>query len=327
MIKIKITGTGSYLPEKVLTNKDLEEMVDTSDEWITTRTGIKRRHIASDEEATSDMVAKAAEKALDMASINADELDLILVGTITPDNMFPSTACWVQKHLGMKREIPAFDISAACSGYLYGLIVCGGLIEGGIIDRALVCGAETLTKITNWEDRSTCVLFGDGAGCTVVERSDGNSGILSHYWGAKGSLGELLIQPAGGSRMPLTEEILDKNLDKIHMEGKEVYVHAVQKMKKSAEEALKKAELSGEDVDYYIPHQANIRIIEATVKRAGLSMEKTATTIEEIANISAATVPISMDMAVRNGDIKDGDIILSTVFGGGFTWGSVVLKW
>lgn len=327
MFKVKITGTGSYLPEKVLTNFDLEKMMDTSDEWIRTRTGIKERHIAADDEATSDMVAKAAERALDMAGISPKDLDLIMVATITPDNAFPATGCWVQKHLGIDTEIPAFDIGAACSGYLYGLIVTAGMIEAGVVDRVLLCGAETLTKVTNWDDRSTCILFGDGAGCTVVERSDGDSAILSHFWGADGKLGNLLIQPAGGSRMPASHKTVDENLHTVTMEGNDVYRYAVSKMKESAVEALKRANLTGDDVDLYIPHQANIRIIEATIKRAGIPIEKTSVTIDHIANISAATVPISLDEAVREDRLKRGDILLLTVFGGGFTWGGAALRW
>lgn len=327
MFKVKITGTGSYLPKKILTNFDLEKMMDTSDEWIRTRTGIKERHIAADDEATSDMVAKAAERALDMAEISPKDLDLIMVATITPDNAYPATACWVQKHLGIDTKIPAFDIGAACSGYLYGLIVTAGMIEAGVVDRVLLCGAETLTKVTNWNDRSTCVLFGDGAGCTVVERSNGDSAILSHFWGADGKLGNLLIQPAGGSRMPASHKTVDENLHTVTMEGNDVYKYAVSKMKESAAEALKQANLTGDDVDLYIPHQANIRIIEATIKRAGIPMEKTSVTIDHIANISAATVPISLDEAVKEDRLKRGDILLFTVFGGGFTWGGVVLRW
>lgn len=327
MHNIKITGTGSYLPKKVLTNTDLEEFMDTSDEWIRTRTGIKERHLVADDEATSDMVAKAAEIALDDAGISAEDIDTIIVATITPDNAYPSTACWVQKHLGLKTEIPAFDIGAACSGYLYGLIMSAGLIETGISRRILLAGAETLTRVTNWDDRSTAVLFGDGAGCTVVEPSNGDSGLLSYHWGADGNLGNLLIQPAGGSRMPATHETVDKKLHTVHMEGNEVFRYAVSKMKKSVFKVLKEANLKGTDINYYIPHQANMRIIEATIKRAGIPLEKTATSIEHTANISAATLPISLDEAVRDDKIKRGDNVLFSVFGGGFTWGGAVLKW
>jgi len=327
MFDIKITGTGSYLPDKILTNSDLEKMVDTSDEWITTRTGIKERHIASEKEATSDLTTKAAERALDMAGISAKELDLIMVATITPDTLFPSTACWVQKKLGIKTNIPAFDLSAACSGYLYGLILSSTIIKTGVADKILLCGSETLTKITNWNDRSSCVLFGDGAGCSVIEKSKGESSLLSYVWNADGRLGNLLIQEAGGSRMPATKKTVENNLHTISMQGNEVYKHAVTKMKKSAMEALKKANLKGEDIDVYVPHQANIRIIEATIKRAGIPMEKTIVTIDKTGNMSAATIPIGIDWAVRNGQLKRGNILLSTAFGGGFTWGAAILRW
>jgi len=327
MFKVKITGTGSYLPEKVLTNFDLEKMMDTSDEWIRTRTGIRERHIVADNEATSDMVAKAALKAMDDANISSKDLDLIMVATITPDNIYPSTACWVQKHLGIDTNIPALDISAACSGYLYGLILCAGMIEAGVVDRVLLCSGETMSRATNWNDRTTCILFGDGAGCTVVERSDGDSAVLSHYWGADGNLGNLLIQPAGGSRMPASHKTVDENLHSVTMEGNEVFKHAVKRMKESSLEALKLANLTGDDVDFYIPHQANMRITEATIKRAGIPLEKTSTSIDHIANVSGATLPISLDEAIREGKLNRGDILLFSAFGGGFTWGAAVLKW
>jgi 3-oxoacyl-[acyl-carrier-protein] synthase-3 len=327
MFNIKITGTGSYLPDKILTNADLEKMVDTSDEWITTRTGIKERHIANEEEATSDLTTEAARRALKMARIPAKELDAIIIATITPDTFFPSTACWVQKKLGIKTGIPAFDIGAACSGYLYGLILSSNMIKTGTADKILLCGSETLTKITNWNDRSTCVLFGDGAGCTVVEKSDDDSGLLSYVWGADGKLGNLLIQKAGGSRMPATKETVEQNLHTVSMQGNEVYKQAVTKMKKAAMESLKKANLKGDDIDVYVPHQANIRIIEATIKRAGIPMEKTIVTIDKTGNMSAATIPVGIDWAVRSGQLKRGKILLSTAFGGGFTWGAAVLRW
>ncbi|MEO0293906.1 MAG: beta-ketoacyl-ACP synthase III [candidate division WOR-3 bacterium] len=327
MFNIKITGTGSYLPEKVLTNFDLEKIVDTSNEWITTRTGIKERHIAAEDEATSDLTVKAGEKALQMAGLSPKDLDAIIVATITPDTLFPATACWVMEKLGAIPGIPAFDISAACSGYLYGLILSGALIEGGIANRVLLCGSEVLSRITNWEDRSTCVLFGDGAGCTVIEKSNGTSGLLSYVWGADGKLGELLIQPAGGTRLPASKETIEKKLHFISMQGNEVFKHAVTKMKKAALDSLRKAKIKGEEVDLYVPHQANIRIIEATIKRAGIPMEKTVVTIDKTGNMSAASIPVGIDWAVREGRLKRGDILLSTAFGGGFTWGGIILRW
>jgi len=301
--------------------------MDTSDEWITTRTGIKERHIAGKDQATSDLTTEAAKKALDMARISPKELDLVMVATITPDTLFPATACWVQEKLGVRPGVPTFDISAACSGYLYGLILSASMIKTGIANKILLCGSEVLTKITNWNDRSTCVLFGDGAGCSVIEKSDGDSGLLSYVWGADGKLGKLLIQEAGGSRMPATKETVEQNLHTVSMQGNEVYKNAVTKMKKAAIEALKKADLKGEDVDVYIPHQANIRIIEATIKRAGITMDKTVVTIDKTGNMSAATIPVAIDWAVRDGRLKRGNILLSTAFGGGFTWGAAVLRW
>ena len=325
-MKVKITGTGSYLPEKVLTNFDLEKMVDTSDEWIRTRTGIVERHIAADDEATSDMVAKAAVKALEMAELKPEDLDAIIVATVTPDNAYPSTACWVQKHLGIRGQ-PAFDIEAACSGWIYGVAVGRGLIETGLGKKILVCGGETMSRALNWEDRSTCVLFGDGAGCAVLEPSDDDSGFLSIYLGADGNLGELLVQPAGGSRMPASENTVKEKLHTVFMQGNEVFKHAVRSMQMAAIKALELAGIEGKDVDVFIPHQANLRIIDATRERVGIPKEKTIVTIDHIANISGATIPISLDEAVRAGRVKKGDIVLFDAFGGGFTWASAVLRW
>jgi 3-oxoacyl-[acyl-carrier-protein] synthase-3 len=326
MRRVKIIGTGSYVPEKILTNVDLEKMVDTSDEWIITRTGIKERRIASSEEATSDMVIKASKEALKNAGINAQDIDLIIVATVTPDNLFPSTACWVQKALGIKK-IPALDISAACPGFLYALILAESLILNGTNKRVLVAGAEMLSKITNWEDRSTCVLFGDGAGAAILEESKDDSGILSSYWAAEGTLGDLLIQPAGGSRMPATYETVEKKLHTVHMKGNEVFKHAVKKMGEAALKALSKAGLTGEDIDIFIPHQANIRIIEATCERLKIPIEKVYINIHKYGNVSAATIPIALDELNREGKLKKGNIVLMDSFGAGFTWAAVVIKW
>jgi 3-oxoacyl-[acyl-carrier-protein] synthase-3 len=326
MKRTKIISTGSYLPEKVLTNFDLEKIVDTTDEWITTRTGIKERHLAAENEATSDLVIEAAKIALKKANLEAKDLDGIIVATITPDNAYPSTACWVEKGLGIK-GIPVFDVSAACTGFLYALTIADSLIKSGVMKRILVAGAETLTKFTNWEDRSTCVLFGDGAGVVIVEESDDESGILSTFWGADGNLGELLIQPAGGSKMPPTEETVKNKLHTVHMEGNKVFRWAVRHMQEAAEKALEKAGLTGEDIDLFIPHQANLRIIDQTVKYAKIDPEKTYIVIDKIANISAGTIPIALDMAVNEGRIEKGDILLFAAFGGGFTWGAATLRW
>ena len=326
MHRVRIIGTGSYLPEKVLTNFDLEKMVDTSDEWIRTRTGIQERHIATPEEAASDLVIKAAQNAIEMAGIETSTIDMIIIGTITPDTPFPSTGCWVSAALGLK-GIPAFDVSAACSGFLYALIVADGLVRSGFAKRVLVSGVELMTKITNWDDRGTCVLFGDGAGAAIVELSDDDSGILASYWGADGTLGDLLIQKAGGSRMPPTHETVDKNLHTVQMKGNEVFKHAVKTMALAAGKVLEEANVKPEDISLFIPHQANIRIIDATIRRFGIPSEKTVITIDKIGNISSATIPISLDLAMREGRIKKGDLVLFDAFGAGFTWAAVLVKW
>ncbi len=325
MIRSEILGTGSYLPEKVVTNKDWEKMVDTSDEWITTRTGIKERHFAAENEATSDLVVEASKKAIEDAKINKEDIDLIIVGTISSDNAYPSTANWVQKKLGIK-PIPSFDISAACSGFLYGLIIADSFIKNGTAKKVLVAGAEIMTRIMNWEDRNTCVLFGDGAGAVVLGPTNEDKGILSTYWGADGNLGDLLKQPAGGSAMPATHETVDKKLHTIHMEGNKVFKHAVLRMQEAAIKALELANLTCDDVDLYIPHQANIRIIEATIERAKIPLEKTFINIDKIANISSATIPIGLDQAKKTGRIKHGDNVLMSAFGGGLTWAGILVK-
>ncbi len=328
MARAIIAGTGSYLPEKILTNADLEKMVDTSDSWIRQRTGIRERHIAAENEAASDLVIAAARPAMEMAGVKPTDIDAVLVATVTPDNAFPSTACWVQKGLGLRTGIPAFDLSAACSGFLYGLIVADALIQTGTCSCVLLAGVDVLSRITNWQDRNTCVLFGDGAGVAVCTPSpDKERGLISTYWGADGTLGELLILPAGGSRMPVTHERLDKKLHTCHMSGNEVFKHAVRTMAEAAETVLRQAGLRAEQVDLFVPHQANIRIIEATCQRTGIPMEKTVTVIDRIGNVSAATIPIGLDMANREGKIRRGGIVLFDAFGGGFTWSAAVLRW
>ncbi len=328
MARAIITGTGSYLPEKVLTNADLERMVDTSDEWITQRTGIRERHIAADNEAASDLVIAAARPAMEMAGVEPEDIDAVIIGTITPDTFFPSTGCWVQKGLGLRPGIPAFDVSAACSGFLYGLILADSLIQTGVHRCILLAGVDVLSRITNWEDRNTCVLFGDGAGVAIVTPSpDENRGLLSACWGADGNLGELLIQPAGGSRLPATPETVKKKLHTIQMSGNEVFRNAVRTMAEAADTALRRAGLGPEDIAIFVPHQANIRIIEATCQRCKVPLEKTVTAIDRIGNVSGATIPIGLDMANREGKIKRGDAVLFDAFGGGFTWSAAVLRW
>ncbi|MCP2620295.1 ketoacyl-ACP synthase III, partial [Candidatus Aminicenantes bacterium AC-334-K16] len=311
---------------KILTNQDLEKMVETSDEWIVTRTGIKERHIASADQATSDLASEAAKRALQDAGISAEEIDLILVATSTPDTIFPSTACRVQHNLGADHT-PAFDLSAGCTGFLYGMIVAEGLILNGTARRVLLIGAELLTKITNWEDRSTCVLFGDGAGAVVLEESQDDSGMLSSYWRADGSLGELLILPGGGTRIPASHESVDQKLHYLQMKGNEVFKHAVKRMGEAALEALKIAGLKKKDVDYLVPHQANIRIIDATGQRLKLSPEKVYTNIHRYGNISVASIPVAIHELKEAGKLKKGDILVFDAFGAGFTWAAVVYRW
>ncbi|MGB2765112.1 MAG: beta-ketoacyl-ACP synthase III [Candidatus Aminicenantaceae bacterium] len=324
--RIKITGTGIYVPDKILTNADLEKMVDTSDEWIISRTGIKERRVASEDQATSDLAIEAGREALNSAGLKAKDIDLIIVGTSTPDTIFPSTGCWVQKGLGAG-NVPAFDISAGCTGFLYGMILAEGMILSGAHKRILLIGGELLTKITNWEDRNTCVLFGDGAGAVVLEESDDESGMLSSYWKADGNLGELLYQPAGGSRIPATDQSVAQRLHYLHMKGNEVFKHAVKKMGEAAVEALKSAGLKKEDVDYLIPHQANMRIIEATGRRLKLPREKVFSNIHKYGNVSVASIPISIHELNEEGKLNKGNIVLMVAFGAGFTWAAVAYRW
>jgi len=324
--KIRISGSGFYAPDKVLTNFDLEKMVDTSDEWIITRTGIKERRIASSNQATSDLAAEAGRRALKDAGLGIKDIDLIIVATSTPDTIFPSTACWVQKGLGAD-HIPAFDISAGCTGFLYGMILAEALILGEANKRILLAGGELLTKIVNWEDRNTCVLFGDAAGAFILEESDDESGMLSFYWKADGSLGDLLLQPAGGTRIPATAQSVAEKLHCLQMKGNDVFKHAVKKMGEAALEALKRAGLKRDDIDYLIPHQANIRIIDATGRRLNVPQEKVYSNIHKYGNVSVASIPISVHELKQEGKLKKGDIIVMDAFGAGFTWAAVIYRW
>ncbi|MEO0116231.1 MAG: beta-ketoacyl-ACP synthase III [candidate division WOR-3 bacterium] len=326
MKRIKIIGTGSYLPEKIINNFDLEKMVDTSDEWITERTGIKERHIAREDQATSDLAYEATKNALAMALIKPSELDTIIVGTSTPDTVYPSTACWLQKALGVKGS-SAFDVSAGCSGFLYALEIASNLIAQKSAKKVLVVGAEVMSKVVNWEDRATCVLFGDGAGAAVIVPAEGNSGILASYWGADGNLAPLLYQPAGGTRLPASEETVRKRLHSVHMEGREVFKYAVIWMGKAALKVLSEANLTPEEIALFIPHQANMRIIDATLEKVKIPKEKTYLNLPRCGNMSAATIPVALDEAYREGRIKDGDYILLSAFGTGFTWAAMVLRW
>ncbi len=325
-----IAGTGSYLPERILTNADLQHMVDTSDEWITTRTGIKERRIAAEGQSTSDMAAEAARRAMESANVTADDLDLIIVATVSPDMFFPATACLVQDKIGARNAI-AFDISAACSGFLFAMQVARHFINTGNRRTVLVIGAEKLSSLVNWDDRNTCVLFGDGAGAAVLKRID-NGGdqpgrVVSTVMGTDGSLAHLLRVPGGGAACPITPDNADQRLNTIHMEGRETFKHAVTRMCHASEEALAKAGLKASDVTLLIPHQANHRIISAIGERLGVPAERTFVNLDRYGNTSAATIPIALDEARRSGRLKRGDIVLLVAFGGGFTWASSVIAW
>lgn len=326
MIRARITGTGSAVPDKVLTNLDLEKMVDTSDEWITTRTGIKERRIAGPDEFTSTLATRAAEKALEMAGIGADQLDLIIVGTVTPDFPFPSTACLVQDQLKASKAA-AFDVAAACSGFIYGLSIAEKFIRTGAVRKALVIGAETLSRIVDWTDRNTCLLFGDGSGAAVLEAVDGDEGILSTHIHSDGSYWELLYQPGCGSRNPCRQATLDEGRIYLTMQGNEVFKLAVRAMEESAHEALAANGLTTDQIDIFIPHQANRRIIDAIGKRLGLGEDKVFVNLERYGNTSAASIPIALDEANRTGRLNRGDLVLFDAFGGGLTWGSALLRW
>ena len=323
---VSIIGTGSYVPEKVLTNADLEKLVETSDEWITSRTGIKERRIAAEGENTSDLAAKAALAAMDNAGITADEIDLILVATITPDMFFPSTACFVQTKIGAKNAA-CFDVSAACSGFLYAIEIAQQFITSNTYDTVLVIGAEKLSSIVDWTDRNTCVLFGDGAGAAILRHRGGGHGVISTYMGSNGELADILQIPGGASRFPVTKDNADQRLNCIKMNGKETYKHAVTSMLDAATRALADANLKPADLACIIPHQANLRIIEAIASRMDLPMERFVINLDRYGNTSAAAVAIALDEANRTDRMKEGDYILLVVFGGGLTWASSVIQW
>jgi 3-oxoacyl-[acyl-carrier-protein] synthase III len=323
---VHIVGTGSFTPESVLTNHDLEKIVDTSDEWITSRTGIKERRIADPKTPASDLATEAAARALEAAGAKASEIDQIIVGTVTGDRTFPSTGCIVQDKLGARKAF-AFDVSAACAGFLYGLSVGRAAIQSGAAETVLVIGVETLSKIVNWTDRNTCVLFGDAAGAVVLRPGAKAGGILAARLHSDGSLVHLLEMPAGGSLMPPSHETVDRRLHTIHMSGNDVFKHAVRAMESVALEALEAAERKPEELDLLIPHQANYRIIDATARRLGLPMEKVFVNLDRYGNTSAASIPLALDEARRAGRIKPGDLIELVTFGGGFTWAATVIEW
>jgi 3-oxoacyl-[acyl-carrier-protein] synthase III len=321
-----ISGVGAYVPAKVLTNADLEKMVETSDDWITSRTGIKERHIAAEGEFTSDLGAEAARRAMKMAGVTADQIDLIIVATITPDMPFPSTACLVQHKLGAKRAA-AFDLEAACSGFLSALEIGQQFIMSRTYETVLVIGAEKLSSITDWTDRNTCVLFGDGAGAAILQNRQGAHGLLTAVMGADGAKANLLFMPGGGSRCPATVNSLNARQHFLRMEGKETFKNAVQAMQTAAEEALRRCEITISQIKCIIPHQANRRIIDAVGERLGAKPEQLFVNVNKFGNTSAASVGIALDEAVSTGRVQRGDLILLVVFGAGLTWGAAVIEW
>lgn len=326
MIQARIVGTGSYAPKKVVTNHDLEKLIETSDEWIIERTGIKERRVAEKHEATSDLAYEASIRALKAAGIHAADLDLIIVATVTSDTAMPSTACILQHKLRAKKA-GAFDINAACSGFIYGLSVASALIKAGTAENILLVGAEVLSRFVDWQDRTTCVLFGDGAGAAVLRRHAGKRGVLSTHLHADGSLAELLHIEAGGSRLPATHETVDQRMHYVKMRGNETFKVAVRALEDVVQEALEFNKVRPEEIDLLVPHQANLRIIQAMAKRLNMPMEKVVVTIHKYGNTSAASIPMALDEAVRDGRIRDHNLILLEAFGGGLTWASALLRW
>ncbi len=318
----RITGTGSYLPERILTNAELELMVDTSDEWIRSRTGIEKRHIAADDETTCDLAEKAALSAIKAAGINATDIDLIIIGTTTPDLIFPSTACLLQQRLGI-HGCPAFDVQAVCTGFIYAMSIADKFIRTGSSKCALVIGAETVSRIIDWKDRNTSVIFGDGAGAVILQESE-TQGILSTHIHADGQYQDLLNVPAGISS---NYDLVKADKAFVTMQGNEVFKVAVNTLGRIVDETLEANSMRKEDIDWLVPHQANTRIISATAKKLGMSMDRVIVTVDQHGNTSAASVPLALDVAVRDGRIKQNETILLEAFGGGFTWGSVLLRY
>ncbi len=326
MLRSRIVGTGSYLPERVLTNAEIERMVETTDHWIVERTGIRERRIAAPSEATSDLAVVAATRALEAAGVRATDVDVILVATATPDMLFPATACLVQARLGATRAF-AFDLSAACTGFLYGLSVADQYIRAGTARTVLVIGAEVLSRVMDWTDRSTCILFGDGAGAAVLQAEHGDRGLLSTHIHADGSLWDFIHVPGGGSRHPPSEDTLNRRLQFLRMKGSETFKVAVRTLEDTAGEALKANGLSIADIQWFIPHQANRRIIEAVGARLGLAGERVVVNLERVGNTSAASIPIALDELVRAGRVSPDHLLLFAAFGAGLTWGSAIVRW
>lgn len=326
MIRARITATGSYVPEKVLTNLDLERMVDTSDEWIVERTGIRERRIADDKQAASDLACEASKSALKKAGLKGKDIDLIIVATVSGDMPLPATSCILQDKLDAKKA-SAFDINAACSGFIYGLAIANAFIRSGAYRRVLVAGSEILSKFTDWEDRSTCILFGDAAGVAILEATTEDRGILCTKIHSDGSMWDLLHTPGGGSRYPTSKETIKKKQHFIKMKGNETFKIAVRTLESLVLETLEDNKLKPSDLSLLIPHQANLRIIQATAKRIGLSMDKVAVNLDRYGNTSAASIPLALDEAIRSGRVRDDDYILLEAFGGGLTWASALIKW
>jgi 3-oxoacyl-[acyl-carrier-protein] synthase-3 len=321
-----IVGVGSYVPERILTNAELEKLVDTTDEWITSRTGIKERRIAAPDQYTSDLATAAAQRAMKNAGVTPEQIDLIIVATITPDMPFPATACLVQRKLGARRAA-AFDLEAACSGFIYALEIGQQFIMSRTYDTVLVIGAEKLSSITDWQDRNTCVLFGDGAGAAILQNREGAHGLLTAVMGADGENSDLLSMAGGGSRCPATVESVNSRMHYLRMEGKETFKNAVQAMVTAAKEALRRCELDVSSIKCIIPHQANRRIIDAVGDRLGATPEQLFVNLEKYGNTSAASVAIALDEVVSSGRLQRGDLILLVVFGAGLTWGAAVIEW
>lgn len=323
---VSIVGTGSYAPERIVTNAELEKMVDTTDEWIVTRTGIRERHIARPDQATSDLAAEAARRALADAGVKPEEVGMIVVATITPDMSFPNTGCLVQDLIGAKKAF-CFDLEAACSGFIYALETGKKFVESGSVETALIIGAEKMSAFVDWQDRSTCVLFGDAAGAAVLQARGAPHGVMASVLGADGSLGELLMLPAGGSRNPASEQTVKDRLHYLKMAGREVFKYAVNNMVRAAKDALDRSGLTPRDVDWIIPHQANLRIIDAIADRLGEPREKLVINLDRYGNTSAATIIVALDELARSGKLKKGHKILMVAFGGGFTWAATVVEW
>ncbi|HTG00941.1 MAG TPA: beta-ketoacyl-ACP synthase III [Nitrospirota bacterium] len=326
MIQARITGTGSYAPKKVVTNHDLAKLVETSDEWITERTGIKERRIAEEGQNTSDLAYEASRRALKAAGVGAEEIDLILVATLTPDMFLPSAGCVLQQKLGAKKAA-ALDIYAACSGFLYGMSIANAYIHSGIYKNILVVGAEILSRYVDWQDRGTCILFGDGAGAVVIQRSSGKRGILSIHLHSDGELGDLIHLPGGGAQYPASHDTVRNRMHYIKMKGNETFKYAVRALEGAVQEALEHNKVKPEEIDYLVPHQANLRIIQAMAQRLAMPMEKVILTLPKYGNTSAASIPMALDEAVRSNKIKDNHLLLFEAFGGGLTWASALVRW